>query len=209
MADGPRVPDHNPEVPGPYDPEGNVCPECGSMEPALERGGMYTCPECGGDRSGGAESEFGAQVDQDLHDYQAYEDSNTADIERLIFEDFISESPDGLYIGEPEAVADAINTLSSMARPEDRKAVPVLSQILQVTQMLLKHLSNPSPEAAEKARAVIGTIEDVVNDRNIRVGDSARELGLQRGDPFLHRFTQIKMRQVHSGLTKWLERIGA
>jgi hypothetical protein len=57
---------YNPEAPGAYDPEGQMCPTCGNAEGPDEMG---ICPECGQDRPGGSpEVAFGGQEDPNLAD---------------------------------------------------------------------------------------------------------------------------------------------
>lgn len=62
-------PAYNSEAPGVYDVEGNVCPECGDMEPPAEdANGGWACPNCGESRPGSNEVDFGAYEDEELAD---------------------------------------------------------------------------------------------------------------------------------------------
>lgn len=64
-------PEYNTEAPGYIDPEGQLCPHCGSAESPDENG---VCYGCGNDRSGGSpEVEFGARPDEELQDLQDLE----------------------------------------------------------------------------------------------------------------------------------------
>lgn len=65
---------YNPEAPGHMDPEGQVCPTCGSGDYADDRG---ICPECGQQRPGGSpEADFGAQIDPRMQQSDEYLDMN-------------------------------------------------------------------------------------------------------------------------------------